>query len=143
MIAFDDEDVFFNRNIEFIPTPEGSKLGVTIHGVHDLTIKVYSATTTAIEVGVVDSASGAIMGETYETALEQVGWWMLGTTGATVTVTWNNITKRFLLGGTFTTAEHMLGGIDPAAAAALSVPFGNGVTGGFEAAPVTVTPAIP
>ena len=22
MIAFDDEDVFFNRNIEFIPTPE-------------------------------------------------------------------------------------------------------------------------
>ena len=147
MIAFDDEDVFFNRNIEFIPTPEGSKLGVTLHGVHDLTIKVYSATTTAIEVGVVDSASGAIMGETYETALEQLGWWMLNltATGASVSitsVTWNNITKRFLLAGTFTTAEHLLGGIDPAAAAALSVPFGNGVTGGFEAAPVTVTPAI-
>ena len=75
MIAFDDEDVFFNRNIEFIPTTEGSKLGVTIHGVHDLTIKVYSATTTAIEVGVVDSASGAIMGET--SALGTSGWWML------------------------------------------------------------------
>lgn len=146
MIAFDDEDIFFNRNIEFIPTPEGQKLSRVLHGVHDLTLKVYSATTSAIEVGVVDAASGAIMGETYELALEQAGWWMLNltSTGATVTiqsVTWSNITKRFTLAGNFTTAEHLLGSVDPTAAAALTVPFGNGITGGFYAAPVYVTPA--
>lgn len=150
MVAFEDKDAFLSDKIQFISTPAGYKLRSLVHGVHDLKLKVDSASETTITVAVTDAASGAIMGETYEAALEQVtspniAWALnLVSTGANVpisTVTWNNITKLFTLAGTFTKAAHKLSLVSPFALNALAVPFGNGITGGFESDIVDLTPA--
>lgn len=147
MIAFDDYDAFFSSALEFIPMDAGIKLRNYIHGVHDLTIKISSASASAITFALVDSASGEVIGDTYSTALIQAGAFLLNlnSTGAPVTITgttWSSITKLFTSAGTFTLAAHTFAMASPSALAALSpVPFGNGITGGFEATPVTVTPA--
>lgn len=146
MVAFEDKDAFLSDKIQFISTPAGCKLRSWVHGVHDLKLKVATATTSAITVAVIDAASGAIMGDTHEDALEQTGAWMLNltSTGAAVTitsVTWNKITKLFTLAGTFTTAAHKLSLESPFALNALVKPFGNGITGGYESDIVDVTPA--
>jgi hypothetical protein len=150
MIAFDDYDAFFSSALEFIPMDAGIKLRNYIHGVHDLTLKVASAANNAITVAVVDSASGEIMGDSYEAALEQVTSpniaWLLNlvSTGANVPITsctWNSTTKLFTLAGTFTLAAHKLTLASPSALAALATPFGNAVSGGFESNIVDVTPA--
>ena len=146
MIAFEDRDAFLSDKVEFIPTSNGVKFHQNLHGIHDVKLKLSTATTSAITVAVIDAASGAILGDTYETALEQAGAFALNlvSTGAAVTitsVTWNSTTKLFTLAGTFTTAAHKLSLVDPTTAAALAVPFGNGITGGFESNIIDVTPA--
>jgi hypothetical protein len=146
MIAFEDKDAFLSDKIEFISTPAGYKLRSLVHGVHDLKLKLNTASTSAITVAVVDAASGAIMGDTYESALEQKEAWALNlvSTGAAVTitsVTWNAITKLFTLAGMFTTAAHKLSLVSPFALNALATPFGNGITGGYESDIIDVTPA--
>lgn len=146
MIAFEDRDAFLSDKVEFIPTSNGVKFHQNLHGIHDVKLKLYSATTTAITVAVIDAASGAILGDTYETALEQAGAFALNlvATGAPVTitsVTWNSTTKLFTLAGTFTTAARKLSLVDPTALSVLAVPFGNGITGGFESNIIDVTPS--
>lgn len=150
MIAFEDRDAFLSDKVEFIPTSNGVKFHQNLHGIHDVKLKLSAATTTAITVAVIDAASGAILGDTYETALEQavspnLVWKLnLVSTGAAVpltSATWNSTTKLFTLAGTFTTAAHKLSLVDPTTAAALAVPFGNGITGGFESNIIDVTPA--
>ncbi len=146
MIAFEDRDAFLSDKVEFIPTSNGVKFHQNLHGIHDVKLKLSTATTSAITVAVIDAASGAILGDTYETALEQAGAFALNlvSTGAAVTitsVTWNSTTKLFTLAGTFTTAAHKLSLVDPTALSVLAVPFGNGITGGFESNIIDVTPA--
>jgi hypothetical protein len=146
MIAFEDRDAFLSDKVEFIPTSNGVKFHQNLHGIHDVKLKLSAATTTAITVAVIDAASGAILGDTYEEALEQAGAFALNlvSTGAAVTiqsVTWNSTTKLFTLTGSFTTAAHKLSLVDPATAAGLAKPFGNGITGGFESNIIDVTPS--
>ena len=149
MIAFEDRDAFLSDKVEFIPTSSGVKFHQNLHGIHDVKLKIASATTTAITVAVIDAASGAVLGDLYETALEQVTApniaWLLNlvSTGASVpftSCTWNSTTKLFTLAGTFTTAAHKLTLNTPTALAAMAVPFGNGITGGFESNIGDVTP---
>lgn len=146
MISFDDKDAFLSEKVEFFPTSAGVKFKQQVEGIHPVVLKVATASTTAITVAVIDAASGAILGDLYEAALEQAGAWILNlvSTGAAVTITsvaWNSTTKLFTLAGTFTTAAHKLKLADPTTLAALDTPFGNGTTGGFESNIVDVTPA--
>jgi hypothetical protein len=150
MIAFEDRDAFLSDKVEFIPTSSGVKFHQNLHGIHDVKLKIASASTTAITVAAIDAASGAILGDLYEEALEQVSTpnfaWLLNlvSTGANVPITsctWNSTTKLFTLAGTFTTAAHKLTLNTPTALASMTTPFGNGITGGFESNIVDVTPA--
>ncbi len=147
MISFEDKDAFLSEKVEFIPTSAGVKFKQQIEGIHPVTLKLVSAAANAIVVTATDAASGAILGDMYETALEQAGAWLLNlvSTGAAVTpssVTWNSTGKTLTLAGTFTTAPHKLTLADPTALAALTpVPFGNGTTGGFESNIIDVTPS--
>lgn len=147
-VEFTDNEIFFGAasNLEFLQLSTGTKLSRNLHGVHNVALKVASASTTAITVAAVDANSGEILGDTYETAMEQAGVFNINlvSSGAVVSIsstTWNSTTKLFTLAGTFTTAAHVLTLGTPEAMAALSTPFGNGITGGFEADPVTFTPA--
>lgn len=145
-VAFNDFDIFFGDNLVFYATSAGTKLKYNLHGIHDLTINIVSATTTNIIFELFDASTGEIMGESYETALELAGAFLLNlvSTGATVAISstaWNAVTKQFTSAGTITAAAHVFTMADPTTLAALSTPFGNGITGGFESNIVTVTPA--
>lgn len=149
-VIFDDENVYMNAD-RFFVFPLGSaflslnRLSDVMHGIHDIKLKLITATASAITVEALRADDLRNMGDAdmYANQLAAAGGWslILDSTGAAVTVTGVtvNTLKQFVLVGTFTTAAHTLQNVTAAALKVLTV--GTATTGGYESNSIAVTPA--
>jgi len=152
-LIFDDENVYMNAD-RFFVFPLGSaflalnRLSDVLHGIHNVKLRLISATTTAITVEALRAddlrnMADADMYGTAPLAMQPSAWLaVLDSSGAPITlsgVTINTLKQFVLANAAFATAPHSISMQTSAALKVLNV--GSATTGGYESNTITATPA--